>query len=319
VAADLPDQLVLHAGTAAVPVRLRPLGGAIARLQLSHALPVQVGDRAILRDPGRRTIVSGVRVLDAAPPALSRRGAASRRAAALDQATDVADVAAEVLRRGSVRRADLGALGILPAGQGAVPDEVREVLGWMVSAPEWAAWGERLAQVVDAYAAAHPLVVGMPLEAARRAARLPELALVAAVAPDVGLDVSGGRVARAGARRDLSGTESALASLESRWADTPFLAPEVDQLRGLGLGPRPIAALLAEGRLLRLGDDVLLSPRAPALAMRVLVELPQPFTVSEARQAWGTTRRVAVPLLEYVDARGWTVRVDHRLRRVVGR
>jgi selenocysteine-specific elongation factor len=318
-AADRPEQLVLHAGTAAVPVRLRPLGGSVARLRLSRPLPVQVGDRAILRDPGRRTIVAGVRVLDAAPPALSRRGAAARRAAVLDRAADAPDIAGEVLRRGSVRREELAALGVLPAGPVAWPDELREVLGWVVSVPQWAAWGEQLAGAVDAYAVAHPLVVGMPLEAARRAAGLPELGLVAAVAADAGLELSHGRVARPGVRRNLTGAESALASLESEWADAPFVAPEADRLRDLGLGPRPIAALVAEGRLLRLRDDVLLSPRAPALAMRVLVELPQPFTVSEARQAWGTTRRVAVPLLEYVDARGWTVRVDDRLRRVAGR
>ena len=36
--------------------------------------------------------------------------------------------------------------------------------------------------------------------------------------------------------------------------------------------------------------------------------LPQPFTVSEARRALGTTRRVAVPLLEQLDARRVTRR-----------
>ena len=51
--------------------------------------------------------------------------------------------------------------------------------------------------------------------------------------------------------------------------------------------------------------------------MRVLAGLPQPFTMSQARQALGTSRRVAVPLLEHLDDRGWTRRVDGRLRVVV--
>jgi len=34
----------------------------------------------------------------------------------------------------------------------------------------------------------------------------------------------------------------------------------------------------------------------------VLAGLPQPFTVSAARQALGSTRRVVVPLLEHLDA-----------------
>jgi selenocysteine-specific elongation factor len=55
---------------------------------------------------------------------------------------------------------------------------------------------------------------------------------------------------------------------------------------------------------------------SPALAMRVLTSLRQPFTTSEARQALTTTRRVAIPLLEYLDARGWTLRLDGGHREV---
>ena len=50
--------------------------------------------------------------------------------------------------------------------------------------------------------------------------------------------------------------------------------------------------------------------------MRLLSGLEQPFTLSAARQALGTTRRVAVPLLEHLDSRGWTRRVDGSLREV---
>jgi len=46
------------------------------------------------------------------------------------------------------------------------------------------------------------------------------------------------------------------------------------------------------------------------------VGLPQPFTTSQARQALGTTRRVAIPLLELLDGRGWTRRLDGSLREV---
>ncbi|MGF2953429.1 SelB C-terminal domain-containing protein, partial [Mycobacterium sp. THU-M116] len=49
----------------------------------------------------------------------------------------------------------------------------------------------------------------------------------------------------------------------------------------------------------------------------ILAELPQPFTVSEARRALGTTRRVAVPLLEQLDARRVTRRGGEGTREVV--
>jgi selenocysteine-specific elongation factor len=51
--------------------------------------------------------------------------------------------------------------------------------------------------------------------------------------------------------------------------------------------------------------------------MRELARLDQPFTASEARRALGTTRRIAIPLLEHLDARGWTRRVDAGHREVV--
>ena len=66
----------------------------------------------------------------------------------------------------------------------------------------------------------------------------------------------------------------------------------------------------------RAGDVVLL-PSSPALAMRVLATLSQPFTTSSARQALSTTRRVAIPLLEHLDGRGWTHRLDGGHREVV--
>ncbi|MEV4728205.1 selenocysteine-specific translation elongation factor, partial [Micromonospora humida] len=82
-AGDLPATLTLHVGSAAVPVRVRPLGGDTVRLRLARPLPLLTGDRALLRDPGRHHVCGGVTVLDVAPPPLSRRGAAAARAAVL--------------------------------------------------------------------------------------------------------------------------------------------------------------------------------------------------------------------------------------------
>jgi selenocysteine-specific elongation factor len=52
------------------------------------------------------------------------------------------------------------------------------------------------------------------------------------------------------------------------------------------------------------------------VARERLAGLPAPFTVSSARQAWGTSRRVAVPLMEWLDARGVTVRLPDNSRRL---
>ena len=121
---DLPEQLTFHAGSAAVAARVRPLGGDIVRLRLRHPVPLRVGDRAVLRDPGRRRVAAGVTVLDVAPPPLRRRGAAARRAVEL---ADVhgPDAAGELRRRGVARRADLVAMGVPAAEVDALRARVR--------------------------------------------------------------------------------------------------------------------------------------------------------------------------------------------------
>ena len=70
-----------------------------------------------------------------------------------------------------------------------------------------------------------------------------------------------------------------------------------------------------EEALLKVADGIVLAPGADARAVRILGGLGGPFTLSEARRALDTTRRVAVPLLEYLDSRGHTIRVDGTLRR----
>jgi selenocysteine-specific elongation factor len=71
----------------------------------------------------------------------------------------------------------------------------------------------------------------------------------------------------------------------------------------------------ARSNLLRVSPDVYLLPGADHDAARILAVLPQPFTPSRARQALGTTRRVAVPLLEMLDKFGRTEAVNETRRR----
>ncbi|MFD0478395.1 SelB C-terminal domain-containing protein [Nonomuraea thailandensis] len=54
----------------------------------------------------------------------------------------------------------------------------------------------------------------------------------------------------------------------------------------------------------------MLLPDALDRAADALAALPSPFTVSDARVALATSRRVALPVLECLDARGITHRVD---------
>ncbi len=302
--ADLPGELVLHVGSTSVATRVRPLGGDVVRLTLHRPLPLRAGDRALLRDPGRQLVAAGVQVLDADPPVLRRRGAAVARAEQLgDRVPDLVD---EVNRRGAVRRSELAALGVTGDASG-----LQEHGDWLVTPGLWQGWSAALATAVDA---ADALSGGLPTETARQAASVPDPHLLTAVALGLGLVQEQGRWRRPGTV-SLGAAEQAVAALEARLGADPMDVPEAADLLAAGLGGRELAAAERAGRLLRLGDLVLL-PDGPARAMRVIAGLPQPFTLSQARQALGTTRRVAVPLLEHLDRRGWTQRLDGQLRQV---
>jgi selenocysteine-specific elongation factor len=317
---EAPGQLIVHVGTAAMPARLRPFDDDHARLSLDRRLPVVLGDRLVLRDPGRHRglgVLGGALVLDADPPVLRRRGDSARRAAALGRMDAFGDVEAEVARRGAVRESHLRRLGLLLGVPATAPAGVRVLDGWWVHGATYDAWQQRLRTAVDELHARDPLAYGLSRGAARDLLALPDESLLDAVARDAGLEQGGGHIRLAGARDDLGRAEAAIGELEARLRAEPFHAPEADELSALQLGARELAAAERAGRVLRLRDGVVLLPTAPALAMRALASLDQPFTTSQARQTFGTTRRVAIPLLEHLDARGWTRRLDAGHREVV--
>jgi selenocysteine-specific elongation factor len=171
---------------------------------------------------------------------------------------------------------------------------------------------------VDRYTAAHPLETGAPVEALRHALGLPDRALVTALVTPP-LVVRSGRIGRPGRESALPApVAAAVDRVRADLAEAPFHAPEAARLADLGLGPRELAAAVRAGVLLRVADGIVLLPDALDRAADVLATVPQPFTLSDARRALGTTRRVAVPLLELLDRRGVTRRLPDD-RRVVDR
>lgn len=312
---DAPLQLLAHIGTAAVPARLRSFDADHARLLLERRLPLQVGDRLALRAPGGRAVLAGAHVLDVAPPELRRRGDGARRAASLAQMTPEGDPLVEVVRRGAVRTEQLRRAGLrLPA---EVPEQVREIGGWWVHAPVLERWRQRLRDAVEDLTERDPLAAGLSRGAARDLLAPADDALLDAVVRDAELENDGGYLRFPGRRSRLGAAEEGVSAVERRLAAEPFAAPEAHDLADLKLGTRELAAAERAGRLLRLGDGIVLLPQAPARAMRELARLPQPFTTSQARQALGTSRRVVIPLLEHLDTRGWTRRINAGQRSVV--
>ncbi len=330
----LPPELTMHIGSARTLARVRLLGeGAIARLTLRDPLPLHVGDRVLLRDPGSAGMVmAGATVLDVMAPALTRRGAAAAAGRELGAWPEV-PAAADLLRRhGLLRSGTLAAMGVTSAPAPVTGE-------WLADPAQWAGLRDRLAEVVAAHARRDPLAVGMSPEAARAALALPARALVEALARETGtVRMQDGylRLAPAPTSAPASAASSAAAdsgppdpvhslpppvaagvkAVLADLARAPFLAPEAGRLRELGLDARAIAAAARAGLLLRVNEQIVLAPDAKAEAARVLARLPQPFSTAEARQALATTRRVAIPLLEYLDRARVTERLPDDRRRL---
>ncbi|HEY8043531.1 MAG TPA: SelB C-terminal domain-containing protein [Streptosporangiaceae bacterium] len=352
----LPAEMTLHIGSARTQARIRTLGAplplspggpippeipwgettmpalppaaagprppvlsAVARLTLRDPLPLHVGDRVLLRDPGSAVVtILGATVLDVDPPALARRGAAAAAGRELAAWPDPPSAADLLRRHGFLRAGALAAMGVAGGPKPVAGD-------WLADPDRWAGLGGRLAEAVTAHAMRDPLAIGMPPEAARAALGLPDRTLVEALAQglrgrvlleDGYLRPAGPPDTRGAASSLPPRLAAAVKAVLSDLADAPFLAPDAGRLRELGLDPRAIAAAARAGLLLRVTEQVVLAPDAQAEAARILAGLPQPFTTAEARQALGTTRRVAIPLLEYLDRTGITQRLPDDRRRL---
>jgi selenocysteine-specific elongation factor len=317
---QLARAVTLHLGAARVIARVRPLGPGLARLSLADPLPLHVGDRLLLRDPGSRKTgsfpaVAGAVVLDVTPPPLARRGAAAAAARLLASWPDEPSAADLLSRHGIMRASTMLAMG--------VSDHPAPVTGeWLADPERWRALGHQLGEVLASHAAAEPLAAGMPIEAARAALDLPDRRLVLALAkPPFRVACGAVHIARpAGHDGGPELPEAVLAAIRILRADlaaAPFLSPDADRLRKLGLDTRSIAAAVRAGELMRISDQIVLAPGAADAAAVVLARLEQPFTAAQARQALDTTRRTAIPLLEYLDSAGVTERLpdDRRVLR----
>ena len=373
----LPSRLTVHIGAARAVARVRMLGSRFARLTLDHPLPLHVGDRVLLRDPGAAPDraggrpVFGATVLDVSPPRLRGNGAAAaaeRELASWPQAP----AAPDLLRRHRLLRASAA----VAMGLADLPPPVAGE--WLADPGHWGRLRQLLAAAVAAHQARDPLAPGLPVEAARAELGLPDRDLVEALAtgsvagadaapieahggylrivdrgdpdqpegagaavapgqpsagtggrsalqrrPDGAADVMPGRRPAGPGRPQATGpplpapVASAVHAVLADLADAPFGAPNAERLRELGIDARAAAAAERAGLLRRLPGNILLAPDAPERAARILAGLPQPFTTSDARQALGTTRRVAIPLLEWLDRAGVTRRLadDRRTMR----
>jgi selenocysteine-specific elongation factor len=310
----------VHAGAAEVDARVRflsgtrlePGGRVFARLRTARPLVLGVGDRFVLREAGRRRTVGGGVVLDLAPGRAStaRDRLAARAAAAPDDLPRLL-----VRERGAVPAADV------PRLVGAAPDPSSIVRGWAVDPVVRRAVGEQVTSYLDAFHEEEPLASGASIDQVRRVCRSAlraagaptEPALVDAVLDDLAttgaIERDTTTLRRIGHRVSLSEVDHDVRRLlEAVGGDASVSPPSIPELSALGIDRDLVDAAASAGLVVRVSKELVFSPELVARAGSIVRAAPGGITVSEFREALGTTRKYALPLLEHFDRTGVTVR-----------
>jgi selenocysteine-specific elongation factor len=180
---------------------------------------------------------------------------------------------------------------------------------WRIDPHRWLEWQHALNALIDETAPAD----GLPVDAVRDQLHIPDSRLVVRlVATQPGMQLANGWVHRRDADIDLS----PIVHLLDRLREDPLAAPDGDEVRSLDRGV--LARGVRAGRLLHIAPGIYVAADAPDRALTRLAELPQPFTVSAATKALGSSRRVVVPLLEHLDAIRRSRRLPDGTRVLVG-
>ena len=304
--------------------QLKPPEGCFARIVLARPVALDLDERFVIREAGRRETVAGGRVLDLDPPQSLEAGRPVElaRIAKADR-QEAAWLALE--SRASVRSSALfSTMGV--RADAAVERGALAVDAWLVS-PTWAdRAAARIVEALRAHHAAHPLLPGMEVSEARALFPLVHPGFGDLVVQEGLLEhlVRTGQLAREGTavrlpehRPSTAGREDADRLVEAVRRAEPS-APSVRELIARGFGVELIRAVCAEGRLVRVSAEILVTPDLLQRAEAIVREYRDPpgITVSKFREALGTSRKYALPILEYFDAQGVTRRVgDVRIAR----
>ncbi len=349
VAANAPrpvrsrDRVRVHHGTSEALGRLRWLGGerdvppggeGYALLELESPIVPAVGDRMVLRAYSPMTTIGGARVLALGGRRLrgAARTARGRGLAALDSARGPERLVRALELAGSEGldsaalpiATGLGERAIAMAAGAADPRVERRGDRWFDVGARNIAMARVLA-ALEAFHAREALLPGMPLEAARQAARAPAPLAESAIEA---LERSG-KVERRGAALAVRGHSVELGASDrrlvdralERYGEAGLEPPETEALAAeLGIDAGRLRRLLEhlerQGRLVKLAGDWFADAAAMATAERMLVERlgreEEGADTGVFKEMFGVTRKYLIPILEYFDRRGLTRRDGNR-------
>jgi selenocysteine-specific elongation factor len=311
----------LHAGAAERGARIRPYDvkqvsaeGAFVRITLSEPLVLDVGDRFVLRESGRRRTVAGGVVLDTAPP--RRAGPTpTPRLDARAHASRTELPALLVAERRAVRADDVRSiLGLAPE----VVDGAVRLGGWWVARGPLDDIGAAVTARLAAFHAEEPAAAGEDVATVRRsvadafaASGAPRDLELADAAIDR-LETEGALVRESAAVRLSShragggGEIAALVDVVRSAEPTP---PTIAELRASGVAAGVLDAALRSGALIRISPELVMTRELVERAGAIVRDAGSDgITVSALRERLGTSRKYAVPLAEHMDRTGVTRR-----------
>ena len=309
-------------GTAEVMARVLPRSAigpgqtGLARLSLEKPLLARGQDRFVLRSYSPTTTIGGGRVLDPLPP---------RRRAVWPDGLASPDPG-ERFRNLLARRPDGVTTAMLPILLGlpraAVLGVARAEPGARLLGDLWvpAAWieqvGTRALALLKEYHRQHRSTVGMPLETLRHSLRAPEVVVEAALA-DFGragkLRRIDGVAALAGFVPRVEGGDAEIDRVVGILVGAHLTPPSIAELEQ-STGRRDLLPLLrlaaARGRVEAVERDRYYTREALEQFTSVLKDLGEKGSIipAELRDRLGISRKYLIPLLEWADGRGITVR-----------
>ncbi len=320
----------LHLGTAEVLARLTPAGDTVepgaagaVRLRLERPIVTRWGDRGVIRSYSPVRTIGGCVVVDPMPAPRPRRPRnAERKGAAAP--LERLEVFMEDGGTQGLRRDDLPVrLGVHLGEVGRLVAQARDTLGVRVVGERLlaAAVLEEAERTVVALLERHhhdrPLEPGASLEDVRTALRDAELAdaAVATLASAGTVVLEGSSVRRQGFQPALSPEDERLATV----LRTALVEAGPLGLTEAELGqhvPAVRARELAEfderaGRVVRVGRDRYYDIESLDRLRGIIVGLIGQrgrATPAEIREVTGLTRKYLIPVLEWMDAFGFTVR-----------
>ncbi|MFV2000220.1 MAG: selenocysteine-specific translation elongation factor [Acidimicrobiia bacterium] len=290
----------VHIGTADTPASIRRITGTQGYLvTTARAVPAAVGDRLILRDSGRRSVVGGGRILDPGASTRPRARDVATMFEVLDAGPD-AQAGALVLLRGV---ADITSVA-LETGGGS-PRSVLKAGGKAISNQVQQSMVADISRIVSDYHSQFPLRPGIGRTELATTLKLDDSIVDAVIGANDRFSSSEGAVHIAGFTDDLTELQEDIWTPVRSLLEASF---DVPRMSALDLPEELLHALVRRGDLVQIDDDLAFTSLQVDQITAGVTELDDGFTVSEFKKHFEMARRQAIPTLEWLDRTGVTLR-----------